>query len=390
MQFLLQRKNFTAIALCGVAAAAGLLISNLKESKASVRPPAEIDTTYPNNWRGPELTDASYKMQVGNEPCPPESENVQYIDPLSVILDYAKNNRLVMISESHYRPLHRLFISQIAQHLSGHGYHHYGAELIGPAAADALNSNRNSGENYIKNIGPIQNYLGDPVYAQVLETLSKKDYVFFSYETTTQDIPNGAQSQIDVRDGTQAKNIAKYYNDHPEAKILIHAGYHHIKEKIDGSRGYTWMAQKLNDDHGINPLTISQTHCTLDSYLDGAILGYSLLADASGKPISMGGYDMVISAPPSVYNKQRPTWLRGHMERQFIDVPRRLRFDGPKDYTVITAKHADRPDTAAPEDIIYRDPFSEKALALRPGRYNLIVTDREKNILATQNMTVEE
>lgn len=349
-----------------------------------------IDATYPNNWRAPELTHETYKMQVGDISCEEKFPTAKFIDPLPTIIERSKSGRLVMINESHFKPLHRLFIGEIAANISDLGYTHYGAEMLGNVdKTDWLNSdNGPRGKGYITDVEGFKLYWNEPVYAQVIEKISKLNYQFFAYEGDTVHPPEGTQSIDGYREELAAKNIKKRLEKYPNQKFFIHAGYHHIKE-INEISYNVWMAERLKTLYPIDPVTISQTECYTDRYNTANLLGYSLLADEDGVPISPDGYDLIIAAPKSPQYRERPLWLRDQMGRRFIEVPETAKFDGPSDFTVITAYRANRPSPAAPEDIIYRPPYSDKVLALRPGDYNLNVTDRDKKLLKTVSIKVK-
>jgi len=246
-----------------------------------------------------------------------------------------------------------------------------------------------SGQKHISDVNKgIKTYLNEPVYAQVLEELAEQGFFFFAYEGDTVYPPEGTLDGTEYRDSLSAKNINAYLNQHPNENMLIHAGYHHIKETNQAS-STKWMAEQLKALNGIDPLTLSQTDCYGGAPFEGGFLGYGLLADKNGRPIARNGYDLILIAPKAETYKERPIWLRDDMGRGFIDVPDSAKFDGPTDFTLITARRADRPSPAAPEDIIYRAPQSDKALALRPGTYHLEITDRGKQLLKTVKIDVE-
>jgi hypothetical protein len=231
-------------------------------------------------------------------------------------------------------------------------------------------------------------YWSDPIFGQISERLSKSGLTLFSYGKDTYPPPPGAASDIDHREITQAKNILEQVRANPDEKFFLYSGYHHIKEYNDNT-DIVWMAEYFAELSGINPLTVSQTDCFGTEEFDDFVLGYGLLAHHDGTPVTRNGYDLILAAPTTETFRERPVWLRDHLDRKFVDVPTMAKFDGPTDFTVITAREKSRPETAPPEDLIYRSPLSEKSLALRPGDYNITVTDRDKTVLAVVNLKVE-
>lgn len=348
-----------------------------------------IDYKYPNNWRSAELTHSSYRMQSGDTPCPIDGADFKYINPIPSIIKYARDHKIVLINESHSKPLHRLFIAEIAKLLSTEGYKHYGSELFSINSTERLNSENGLRIKKFLSSQDLQfPYREDPVFAQVMEELASIGYNFFSYEADASSPPEETLDAVTYRDGLQADNIIMYLAGHDDEKALIHAGYYHIKEN-DSSSDSVWMAEHLNVKYGQNPLTISQTDCYGTEYFKDGFLGYALLADINGKPVSRNGYDLILVAPKETQYNERPVWLRDHMGRRFVNIPKLAQFDGPDDFTIIKAfKKGDNPE-AIPEDLIYRTPFSQKVLALRPGTYRIEVSDRNKSILTKMEVIVK-
>ena len=65
------------------------------------------------------------------------------------------------------------------------------------------------------------------------------------------------------REQSQADNLmAAIFTKNPEAKVVIHVGHGHVKERTESwSPDFMAMAQRLKAATGRDPLTISQTGC---------------------------------------------------------------------------------------------------------------------------------
>ena len=348
----------------------------------------DIDFTYPNNWRAPEYTHSSFKMQTTNRPCPEESANIQYIDPLPVIMDRAKNARIVMINESHFKPIHRAFIGKLSTHLYDQGFTHFGSELLGQDDISQLESLQSDPPSGYLFFSGYDGYWNEPIFGQMIEVLGVKGFSFFALDGDISNPPAGTKDSVTYRDSLQAQNINAYMERFPNQKVIIHAGYHHVKE-YNTATNVVWMAEQFKSLSGINPLTISQTECRGVQYFKDNFMGYGLLADQDGVPISSDGYELILAAPAETYFHERPLWLRDLLGRKFVDLPKEAKFDGETDFTLIKAKNADRADNALPEDVIYRPPYSDKVLALRPGHYKLEISDRNKDIISRSEIVVE-
>jgi len=348
---------------------------------------APSETAEPiENWGTFEITHADYTSQTAQRACEDEGRGVYYIDPIPKLVELAREYNLVMINEAHYKPIHRAFIGEFAIALKEIGFDHFGAEAFSPAAFSADNRNPElSARGY-----PVLSdgsYIKEPIFGQLIETVIANDYTLFAYEVSVPE-PPGTQSQTAHRESHQANNILTEIGGDKDKKVLIHAGYHHIKETdVLAFGGSHWMAKILKDSSGIDPLTISQTDCYSQSAYEAGVLGYAMPVDIEGNPISDDDYDVVIIPPKEPQFKDRPVWLKEVAGRQFIPVPSALKFNDQ--YTRITAYNLNRVKDAVIEDDIYRPPKSDKPMALRPGQYRLEVTDKDKTILAEDTIIVQ-
>jgi hypothetical protein len=337
------------------------------------------------NWGPPEITHADFSSATARKECELQGQDVNYIDPIPKLVELAKNQNLVMINEAHFKPVHRAFIGEFAIALKDIGFNFYGAEALNPAQFSIGNRNQALSERGypIKKDG--SSYIAEPIFGQLIETVMAHDYTVFAYEVAVPP-PPGADSADSHREQHQANNILGEINGDKTKKVLIHAGYHHIKEE-ESATGRSWMAKRLKDSSGIDPLTISQTDCYSQSAFEQGVLGYAMPVDGSGNPITSDGYDVVIIPPKEIQFRDRPLWLKTVSGRRFINVPDTIKFDDQ--FTRITAYNLDRVEDAVIEDNIYRPPNSDKPLALRPGRYRLEVTDKDKAVLAQETIFIE-
>lgn len=336
------------------------------------------------SWGAPEHTHADFVSVMASSECPKEEDGVKYIDPLPKLIELARERNVVMINEAHYKPIHRAFIGELAKGLKTVGYDFYGAETF--AVSQFSKNNRNS---ELSSRGyPILSdgvYTEEPIFGQLIETLIDNEYQLFSYESTTP-LPPEARSNITHRDSEQARNIISEIGNSRDKKILIHAGYDHVREN-QHNRSEKWMAQYFKEQSGIDPLTISQTDCYSASAYDSGILGYAMPVNKEGKPLSFAAYDVLLIPPKEVQYKERPIWLKEVSGRNFVDVPQELKLDDQ--YTRIIAYDLGKVKDAVVEDTIYRAPHSDKSLALRPGTYRLEVTDKNKTLLVQGQLSVQ-
>ncbi|MGJ8561329.1 MAG: hypothetical protein ACSHX3_13920 [Litorimonas sp.] len=336
------------------------------------------------SWRLPELTSGIYSMQTGDKPCPEEGNDVTYLDPFEVIHDFAKDYQVTMINESHFKPVHRVFVQDLTKRLLDDGYRYFGSELFGVGQTSWLNSTLKERGSLVRGL-TLHHYWSDPIFSQVVETLVAEEIELFSYEQAISPLPDNVDSIVAYRESGQAKNIHEFILERPDGKFIIHAGYHHIKE-VDSRTGISWMAEIFTSLSGIDPLTISQTECFLESGISGNYLGYGLLADGNGVPISRDGYDLIIMAPLGEYEHGRPVWLQDALGRKPVDLPDHFAFE---EHTLVVATNLEKPEDAPYEDLIYLAPKSDKRLALRPGSYRVTALGKGYKVITEQDIVVE-
>ncbi len=346
--------------------------------------PTETEVTLQaESWGAFEHTHADFVSITASKPCPSEGPGVTYVDPMPKLVELARDQQIVMINEAHYKPIHRAFIGELAKALKADGFTHFGAEAFDPAVFSDQNRNVELSKRGYPTLTDGTSYISEPVFGQLIETVIQTGYTLFAYENTLP-LPKSAVSQIAHRDTAQAKNILAELDNASDIKILVHAGYHHVRE-VEGVSGEKWMAQFFQEQSGINPLTISQTDCYSETVFRGGTFGYALPVDQDGNPITSNGYDVVIIPPKEVQYNGRPTWLR-EIGRDFVELPSQLKFEDQ--YTRVTAYDLRKVQAAVVEDTIYRPPHSDKPLSLRIGRYRLEVTDKDKRMIASTEINV--
>lgn len=235
-------------------------------------------------------------------------------DPIAQIREAARTARIVIVNEAHDQPLHRAFIEDLALALAQDGFEVFAAETFnenGLAAAPPEASGF---------------YSREPIFTRQLRALDSAGYRFAAYEMTqAQRLPDAAtvSERIAAREEAQANNfVANVLAGDPDARILVHVGYSHLFEapftqgEGEAAEERRWFAARLKDKTGIDPLTISQTHCS------SAIEGVAL-ADGTGAAPE-GTVDMFLARGDIELIDQRPAWRRARGDRA-IAAPSGLR-----------------------------------------------------------------
>ncbi|MES2420381.1 MAG: hypothetical protein V4595_03685 [Pseudomonadota bacterium] len=289
--------------------------------------------------------------------------------PLEEIVRRARLTSIVIVNESHERSEHRGFTTQIARRLRALGYDTMAIETLSNPPAGVP-------ERYLPAflVRPSLpyfedgdgHYLSEAGFGRLGRQVKMLGYRLLPYEMTGDGgLPQDASSdqRVAVREEIQARNLALFIREHPRAKMLIHVGYSHAGEvpRADGAR---WMATRLKQKTGIDPLTISQTTCR----------GGSDTVHLSMLPAKemAGTFDLVVDHPSARFASGRPDWRKAAGDR-LVAIPRELR--PATGWRVIEARPIGEPDTSVPVDRVAIRPNEEIALMLPPGRYHVRTID---------------
>jgi hypothetical protein len=305
-------------------------------------------------------TDPEYSAK----PCP---ALVPLVEGQSAILDEivrrAASTRIVIVNESHVVTRHRGFSMAIAQRLRPLGYTHFAAETFshapeGPSAVD-------DAPDYSYPREFEGTYLEEAAFGRLWREAKALGYIGVAYEENTPDVPGATiDERIAKRESFQAAALAEELKAAgPDAKFLIHVGYGHAREvgvpQDDGSVE-KWMAARLREATGIDPLTIFQTACSSDR-------SNSRLA---GAPIDLplGTADLFVEHPVTTFTNHRPDW-REMIGDLRTSIPLSLK-PGIESY-VIEARLSGEPEEAVPMDRVLVRAGEDVDLLLPPGHYQL-------------------
>jgi hypothetical protein len=165
----------------------------------------------------------------------------ELVDYRTLFDTIAKRNKVIMVNEAHHRPECRALTLEMLAKLKSEGFNYLGLEGL-----------KEKTETLVQRGFPTLHsgfYIREPQYANLIRTALKLNYYFFGYDTL------GGYRKI--RELNQAKEIYKIIQKDSSAKVLIHAGWGHIREDTTiwgGLMGYEF--KKLSK---IDPFTIGQT-----------------------------------------------------------------------------------------------------------------------------------
>lgn len=235
-------------------------------------------------------------------------EQFRFVDAYQEILDQAKEHEMLIITESHTKPNHRVFISQLLKGLYKIGYRAIGLENIQAkhkSTNGALLDSQMVARGYPLLSGISGIYTSESHYANIIRQATAIGFDVFAYER------NGSSDA--ERDQQQAEHILQYREDHPNQKIICYGGWYHAIEapiKKRGKEGDFWMAYELKLLSQLDPLTV---------YLD------AFNEKTSKKVKSSPYYDFLIDklgnpAFPVVLKDQQGSYYRGIDQKLPFDI----------------------------------------------------------------------
>jgi len=302
-------------------------------------------------------------------------------DALPYIVEAAKDHQVVIISENHQRPQHRIFASEIITELANQGFEHLGLETFGNYnnGIELLDSNL-SERGYPLNSPMTGTYTMEPQMGNLVRDAIRLNFNLFAYE-------GGRKVPGKDRDEIQADNIIQYIKQNPNEKIIIYCGWHHAVESDTIKRGTAhWMAYYLKEKTGIDPLTIYQDNFT-EKYIENEhpileeidIDKPSVFIDENNQVYRCSDHvDMEIIHPKTTYRNGRPSWL--YRNDAYKPVKIKIR-DFNVDLPAIIAAYPLNEENSVPIDRIeLKHKFNLKVLVLPLGEYRIEIFDGENRI----------
>ena len=289
--------------------------------------------------------------------CPDSAGTAVGPAALDAIADRARDTRVVIVNESHVVTRHRDTTRRLLTRLRPLGYSHFAAETF---------SNRTDEQDPVERHARLPYahfesgyYSKEPVFGSLVEEAKRSRYTLKAYEevSTEQGRSDDMATRIARREHAQAENLAAILEAmEPDEKLFVHVGYAHADERETGKN--VWMAARLKQLTGIDPLTIGQTICR------GGGDTFRLL------PMPRDGsapFDYALDHPVDGFRHGRAAWR--FEKAQAVPIPEP--FASADEPLVIEAFRDGEPFDAVPEDRVYVEPGEDVRLALPPGRYSV-------------------
>jgi len=309
---------------------------------------AQAEATFGNYQRALEAWDRLGPPSVGDvEGARRRFSMARRVSVLDTLIAMADTARVIMVNERHHAASDRLLTLQLLPVLYAKGFRYFAAEAFtadtaGPPLPFEVDDDR---------------YISEPVFAEVIREAKRWGYTLVPYEAAGRqfDEPDSLNPQ-QRRDYAQARNLAaSTIARDAQAKVLVHAGYDHIKERATAQ----WfpMAGYFQALTGIDPVTVDQTsgtersaptfaHPVHRALTDSLPAQASSFIDSTGAVIGSSAVmvDLVVIRAGSPLEGGRPAFLamQGARRAARITVPEcRMR------HCVLTAHRRREPDRAA-------------------------------------------
>lgn len=301
------------------------------------------------------------RIQDSVAPC----DHVVANDALATIVERAKGAQIVIINEAHHRPRDRAFITEVARALRPLGFDTFAETFSETIAATGNDAPRREDGTYTY----------EPAFGDEIRALRTLNFRLAPYEQTqAQRIAAGDGARIAAREQAEAENlVANIFAERPKARVIVHVGFSHLAEEERG--GNLWMAARLKQMLGIDPLTIDQT---------------SFSAPGKGASICNGGAnrfaaDLLVAQAPLAFVDKRPAW-RLAAGQKFAAIPKSLQ--RPTQRAVYEARSVGEPPDATPKDRLLVEPGETLNLLLSPGEYSVTAWTAADGISAPATLVV--
>lgn len=231
---------------------------------------------------------------------------------LEKILEEAANHDIIIISENHLKPQHRIFASSLINELRKFGFTHLGMETLAhKGESNELIDGELENRGYVLNSPISGTYTMEPQMSNLVRSALNNGYSLFAYERSRK------IKGLD-RDQIQANNIINYIEKNKGHKFIILCGFHHVIESdLEKYPNINWMTHIIKTKLGMDPLTIYQDNFTEKKiHPSHPILEHlnisepKVFCSTSNETIQLHKHvDFEVIHPPTKMVNGRPSWL---------------------------------------------------------------------------------
>jgi hypothetical protein len=329
---------------------------------------------------------------LGDDDTPPPAidttrlDQARVADAVETIVAAADTAKVIFINEAHHVAQTRVLALALLERLRAKGFTYFAAETFSP-----FDSSLNTRNYPIRASGY---YSQEPLFGELIREARRLGYTLVPYEAIN------SRSQDDRETG-QATNLRdRIFRVHPDARVLVHAGYSHINESgvLAGAKP---MAVRFREITGIDPLTVDQTtmlehstpkreHPAYRRVVDRAAkTAPFVLVEPNGRPWTNkpGTHDMTVFLPRTQLRDGRPDWYWRAGNRQPYVIAGSL--CAGREQCVVAARLVGESPDAVPRDVLVIAPNDQsRTLALPAGRYVVSVGDATGASVSDTTVTI--
>ncbi len=340
------------------------------------------------------MHDLALEVMGGTGQFPVVPDGLEAQPAIQEIVRAATGRRVVMLNEAHHVGMHREFARRMLRPLRDAGFTHLACEAFANSKDEGFAVNAELLGYATLDTG---HYISDPFFAELVREAVELGFELVAYETLDRR-PPGEESpaaSINRRETSQSEQLAAVLTADPDARVFVYCGYSHLTESpidFDGVQ-VRWLAARLREATGIDPLTVSQTSYyprSTGAKDKAGIVGYQsgdafVLRDKDGlwsaKPEE---YDIELLHPNTAPVAGRPGWVFRASDREQVVID--LTASEIRENAVIVVTRAGEAMDAIPSDVVVVQPNQRNAsVSLRTGEYRiwLVRTGAEPELIAS-------
>jgi len=241
----------------------------------------------------------------------------QPINAINYLSKRTENEQIVIISEAHQKPQHRIFTTKMLKSLYANGFRHLGIETLSPDFTERISRDKD-------------------------------------------------------RDLQQALNIERYLKLHPNEKIVIHCGwYHAIESNFPKAIYQDALSEKIN-------LPESPYYKMIKAKEISVLVNEN--GDLFNGVDTVNHFDVLVYHPRTEYIKNRPNWLLKVKGNRLVKV-KRNKVSKSNYPVIVKAILEKEGKEAVPVDVIeLKSKKDVKRLVLPKGKYLIELIDKNRKV----------
>ena len=323
-----------------------------------------------------------------------EYKKIKVSQEFDVIKKEMSRSKIVMINEAHHQPHHRIFTYNSLEVLYKEGFRYLLLEGINSSEESLLNQRGYPVLDKMRSCS-----YPEPLYGNMVRRALNLGFKIIAYDYGSGNCEY-AEAQpfycVNKRELFACRNIQKVLSQDSSAKIVIHCGYDHIKEKTDDDQ--VTLGEVIKIMTSIDPFTINQTEMRERGneksehheyqYLKSNVKfdKTSFLTDTLSwfwfLPGRKGHFDAYLIHPPVSLNKySRPTYLdEMNNVSKYIFIPNKI-YGKTEDGYLVQAFSSSEINGMPLDQFIIKNMNDNYALYLPKGKYSICFRNKKGELV---------